>query len=91
LNITPLLSTKGARHTYGSVLLHRGIDMGVIAKLLGHKDISMLIEVYGHILRETLDAGNDKIKKIMGSFGKNIKEKALHQRAEPFFDAPCRA
>lgn len=25
----------------------------------------------------------------MGSFGKNIKEKALHQRAEPFFDAPC--
>lgn len=52
LHITPLLSTKGTRHTYGSILLHRGIDMGVVAKLLGHKDISMLIEVYGHTLQE---------------------------------------
>ncbi|MDN6045308.1 MAG: hypothetical protein L0I27_08685, partial [Lactococcus raffinolactis] len=69
----------------------QGVDIEVIVKQVGHKNSTQIRETYGHILRETLDAGNDKIKKIMGSFGKNIKEKALHQRAEPFFDAPCRA
>lgn len=65
LNITPLLSTKGARHTYGSVLLHRGIDMGVVAKLLGHKDISMLIEVYGHTLQERVEEEYQEVRNIL--------------------------
>lgn len=65
LNITPLLSTKGARHTYGSVLIHRGIDMGVIAKLLGHKDISMLIEVYGHTLQERVEEEYQEVRNIL--------------------------
>ena len=65
LNITPLLSTKGARHTYGSVLLHRGIDMGIVAKLLGHKDISMLIEVYGHTLQERVEEEYQEVRNIL--------------------------
>ncbi|WP_332384454.1 site-specific integrase [Pseudolactococcus laudensis] len=65
LKITPLLSTKGARHTYGSVLLHRGIDMGVIAKLLGHKDISMLIEVYGHTLQERVEEEYQEVRNVL--------------------------
>ena len=65
LKITPLLSTKGVRHTYGSVLLHRGIDMGVIAKLLGHKDISMLIEVYGHTLQERVEEEYQEVRNIL--------------------------
>ena len=64
LNIKPLLSTKGARHTYGSVLLHRGIDMGVVARLLGHKDISMLIEVYGHTLQERVEQEYLEVRNI---------------------------
>ncbi|MDT2766659.1 site-specific integrase [Lactococcus raffinolactis] len=64
LNIKPLLSTKGARHTYGSVLLHRGIDMGVVARLLGHKDISMLIEVYGHTLQERVTEEYQEVRNI---------------------------
>ena len=64
LNIKPLLSTKGARHTYGSVLLHRGIDMGVVARLLGHKDISMLIEVYGHTLQERVEEEYHEVRNI---------------------------
>ena len=65
LNIKPLLSTKGARHTYGSVLLHRGIDMGVVARLLGHKDISMLIEVYGHTLQERVEEEYQEVRNIL--------------------------
>lgn len=55
LDICPIITTKGARHTYGSYLWHNGIDLGVIAKILGHKDISMLVEVYGHTLQEKID------------------------------------
>ncbi|MCC9765844.1 site-specific integrase, partial [Streptococcus agalactiae] len=54
LNIEPIITTKGARHTYGSFLWHREYDLGIIAKILGHKDISMLIEVYGHTLEEKI-------------------------------------
>ncbi|HHK7421678.1 TPA: tyrosine-type recombinase/integrase, partial [Streptococcus pneumoniae] len=54
LQIFPLITTKGARHTYGSYLWHNNIDLGVIAKILGHKDISMLIDVYGHTLEEKI-------------------------------------
>ena len=61
LKITPLLSTKGARHTYGSVLLHRGIDMGVIAKLLGHKDIRTT-QVYAKIIDEKKMEAANRIK-----------------------------
>ncbi|UYT10382.1 tyrosine-type recombinase/integrase [Lactococcus garvieae] len=53
LNISPIITTKGARHTYGSILLSKGFDMYVTAKIMGHKDISMLIEVYGHAIQET--------------------------------------
>ncbi len=55
LHIYPIITTKGARHTYGSILLSKGFNMYVIAKIMGHKDISMLIEVYGHAIQETTD------------------------------------
>ena len=72
LNITPIITPYGTRHTYISVLLAQGVDIEVIVKQVGHKNSTQIRETYGHILRETLDAGNDKIKKIMGSFGKNL-------------------
>ena len=62
LEIYPLITTKGARHTYGSYLWHCGIDLGVIAKVLGHKDISMLVEVYGHTLEEKIDEEFGRIR-----------------------------
>ena len=72
LNITPIITPYGTRHTYISVLLAQGVDIEVIVKQVGHKNSTQIRETYGHILRETLDVGNDKIKKIMGSFGKNL-------------------
>jgi len=65
LDIKPVITTKGLRHTYGSYLLHKGIDMGVVAKILGHKDIQMLIRVYGHTLTEKIDKEFKEIEKIM--------------------------
>lgn len=65
VGITPIITTKGLRHTYGSYLLHNDIDMGVVAKILGHKDIQMLIEVYGHTMAERIDTEFKEVEEIM--------------------------
>lgn len=40
------------RHTFGSLLLRKGVDIKIVSKLLGHKDISVTYNVYIHILQE---------------------------------------
>lgn len=65
LDIRPLITTKRARHTFGSYLWHNDIDLGVIAKILGHKDIAMLVEVYGHTLEEKINEEFITIKKLI--------------------------
>ncbi|HHK5582835.1 TPA: tyrosine-type recombinase/integrase, partial [Streptococcus mutans] len=65
LDIEPIITTKGLRHTYGSYLLHNNIDMGVVARILGHKDIQMLIQVYGHTLTEKIDKEFKEVEQIM--------------------------
>lgn len=65
LQISPLITTKGTRHTYGSYLWHNNIDLGVIAKILGHKDISMLVEVYGHTLEEKISEEFMAVKSLL--------------------------
>ncbi|HEV9527704.1 TPA: tyrosine-type recombinase/integrase [Streptococcus pneumoniae] len=65
LQIFSLITTKGARHTYGSYLWHNNIDLGVIAKILGHKDISMLIDVYGHTLEEKISEEFMAVKSLL--------------------------
>ena len=64
LDIYPIITTKGARHTYGSYLWHKGFDLGVIAKILGHRDISMLVEVYGHTLEEKIFEEFNQIRDV---------------------------
>lgn len=65
LQISPLITTKGARHTYGSYLWHNNIDLGVITKILGHKDISMLVDVYGHTLQEKISEEFMAVKSLL--------------------------
>ena len=60
-----MISTKGVRHTYGSYLGHNNIDLGVIAKILGHKDISMLVEVYSHTLEEKISEEFMAVKSLL--------------------------
>ena len=45
--------------------MHNQIDLGVIAKILGHKDISMLVEVYGHTLQEKINDEFETIRKLL--------------------------
>ncbi|EJG66131.1 site-specific recombinase, phage integrase family [Streptococcus pneumoniae 2081074] len=52
-------------YSYGSYLWHNNIDLGVIAKILGHKDISMLIDVYGHTLEEKISEEFMAVKSLL--------------------------
>ena len=36
------------RHTYGTNLNRRGVDIFAIQKIMGHKDVKMTTEIYVH-------------------------------------------
>ena len=59
------MSATSGRHTYGSYLLARGVDIWVVAKLMGHKDIQQLIKTYGHVLQEVIDKEYDTVRDLM--------------------------
>lgn len=59
------LSAYSARHSYGSYLLAKKIDIWVVAKILGHKDIQQLMETYGHLLKEIEKEGYDQIRDLL--------------------------
>ena len=48
LDIYPIITTKGARHTYGSYLWHKGFDL----------------EVYGHTLEEKIFEEFNQIRDV---------------------------
>ena len=39
--------------------------MRVVSRLLGHKDISILIEVYGHTLQERVSEEYQEVRNIL--------------------------
>ena len=52
------------RHSFGSLLLKKGVDIKVVSTLLGHKDISVTYNVYIHILEEQKVEAIDLINTI---------------------------
>lgn len=52
LNITPIITMHGARHTFGSILLFKDVDIITISIILGHKDTNITQEIYLHQIKE---------------------------------------
>ena len=50
----PILNPHELRHTYGTLLRDRGVDIYSIQKVLGHADISMTSQIYVHNNEKTL-------------------------------------
>ena len=67
LNIHPIITAYGARHTYGSVKIQEGVPIEVLARWFGHKDTATLREVYLHLMRETEDEWSQREKGILES------------------------
>ena len=58
LNIRPLITIHGLRHTHGSILLYKKASYQYVSKRLGHEDIQTTLKVYAHLLKETLEENN---------------------------------
>lgn len=50
----PRLSPHELRHTYGTHLKRKGVDIYAIQKIMGHKDVKITSEIYVHNEIETL-------------------------------------
>ena len=44
----PEISTHELRHSFGSALIAKGVDIGVVSTLMGHSDISITYNIYIH-------------------------------------------
>lgn len=48
----------GLRHTYGSMLIRKGVDIKIVSELLGHSNVAFTYNVYIGVLKE------DKVKAV---------------------------
>jgi integrase len=51
-NDLPRVRFHGLRHTHGSILLDLKVPPAIISEQLGHADLQMLFQVYGHNVRK---------------------------------------
>ena len=63
-NIEQELHTHLARHTMATICLNNGIDVNIIAKMLGHTTTRTTLSVYAHFLNETVLKEKDKLNDI---------------------------
>ena len=54
------------RHTFGSLLLEKGVDLKTISYLLGHSDITVTANIYLHITRERAINSIEVLNKVNG-------------------------
>ena len=46
------IGLHGLRHTFASTLLRKGVDIAVVSKLLGHRNVTTTYNTYIHIIEE---------------------------------------
>lgn len=59
------ITVHGLRHTYASILLYEGINIKYISKKLGHKDPTVTLKTYSHIIDEMAPKESTAIKDVM--------------------------
>lgn len=67
LDISPLITMQGARHTFGSILIYKGIDLIIVSEMLGHKNTSITSKVYIHIIKELRETNRIIINNIFNN------------------------
>lgn len=78
----PELTAHELRHTFGTALRRRGVDIYTIQKIMGHKDIKMTSEIYVHneldSLRKGLKLGTGVVRV---SYGRKYRIKRKNKKA----------
>lgn len=62
-NITKRLHSHLSRHTYATILINNGIELSLIAKILGHSSTRITEKIYAEVLDTTVQDNADKIAK----------------------------
>lgn len=65
IGLNNYVTIHGLRHTHASVLLYKDINILAVSKRLGHKNISITMTVYTHILRELEEKENKQISSVL--------------------------
>lgn len=55
------------RHTAASLMLAEGVAVRTIMETLGHANISMTMDVYGHVMETTLRDAADRMDRALGT------------------------
>lgn len=63
-NIEQDLHTHLARHTMATICINNGIDINIIAKILGHSTSRTTLSIYAHLLNDTVLSAKDKLNDI---------------------------
>ena len=53
-----------ARHTFATLLINKGIDINVIARILGHASTRITLSTYAHFMNSTVKSNREKINNI---------------------------
>lgn len=61
LSISPMIGMHGLRHTHASLLLLSDINILAVSKRLGHKDVTVTLTTYAHVLKELEDLQTEKV------------------------------
>ncbi|WP_339172379.1 site-specific integrase [Solibacillus sp. FSL R5-0691] len=64
LNISPVISFHGLRHTHASILLYQRVSIVYISERLGHNNLDTTIGTYSHLVSELREEDSNKTKSI---------------------------
>ncbi|MBO3073280.1 tyrosine-type recombinase/integrase [Staphylococcus xylosus] len=65
LEIKRNITSHAFRHTHASYLIYKQINIYYISKRLGHSDISITLNKYGHLLKESLAEDEQRTVELM--------------------------
>ncbi len=63
-NVTPVVVEVS--HTHASLLLQAGIPVKEVSERLGHKDITITLEIYSHVMPEEQEKTASKFANFVG-------------------------
>jgi integrase len=64
LQIQPIITAHGLRHTHASVLLYKGVSVLYVSERLGHATIDITTSTYAHLLKELREKDSEQTSRI---------------------------
>lgn len=64
LNISPIITAHGLRHTHASILIYEGVSVLSVSERLGHASTDITTSTYLHLIKELREQDSSKIISI---------------------------